>query len=311
MLYDIIIIGGAPGGLSAAIYGARQGSKVLVLEKGEFGGQAVKTSMVENYPGFDSARPSQELIYIMVDQAEKFGAELKKEEVVELDLERSVKKIKTLDNEYQAKSVIIATGAQPRKLGVPGEEEFTAKGIGYCATCDASFFQDMDVYVIGGGNSALDEGLYLTKFARSVTLIVRGDKLDGDEISQKRAQENEKISFLYKHSVKDFKGNGLLKEMTIVNNDTGEEKLIGPKEDQMAFGVFIFIGSIPTTDIFKGKVEMDDWGYIKTNENMETNVPGVYACGDCRTTNFRQVITAAADGAIAAHFAGREIDQNS
>lgn len=311
MLYDIIIIGGAPAGLSAAIYGARQGSEVLILEKGEFGGQAVKTSLVENYPGFDPERPSQELIGIMVDQAEKFGAELKKEEVVDLNLEGPVKWIKTRENEYEAKSVIIATGAQPRKLGVPGEEEFTAKGIGYCATCDAPFFQDMDVYVIGGGNSALDESLYLAKFARSVTLIVRGDKLDADEISQRRAQENEKISFLYRYSVKDFKGSGLLNEMTIVNNDTGEEKLIGPKEGQMAFGVFIFIGSIPTTEIFKGKVDMDDWGYIKTNENMETNVPGVYACGDCRTTNFRQVITAAADGSIAAHFAGREIDRNS
>lgn len=309
MLYDIVIIGAAPAGLTAALYAARQGNSVLVLEKGEPGGQAIKTTWIENYPGADPEKPSQDLINMMVKQAEMFGAEIRQDEVVRVDLKGPVKEIQCLNESYQAKAVIIATGAFPRKLNVPGEEEYTGKGVGYCATCDAPFFQDMDVYVVGGGNSAIDEALYLTKFARRVTLVVRDKVLNCDHITQKRAKDNEKIRFWYNKSIVEFKGSGLLNEMIVEDRETKERFTVRPEEGDMTFGVFIFIGNLPNTELFKSDLALDDYGYIPTDEDMRTSIDRVYAAGDCRQKNLRQAITAASDGAIAAHFAGKDLDQ--
>lgn len=308
MVYDIIIIGAAPAGLTAALYGARQGNSVLVIEKDEPGGQAIKTNIIENYPGTSSDSSGSDIISAMVKQAEEFGAEIVKDEVVSVELKDTIKTITGKEKEYKAKAVIIATGAFPRKLGVPGEEEFTGKGVGYCATCDAPLFQDLDVYVVGGGNSAVDEGLYLTKFAKKVTILVRGDKLTCDKITADKAQAHDKIEIYYNKSITELRGNGLLNEMTIVDNKTGEETIIKPRDGDMLFGVFVFIGYLPNTDIFKQHLNLEH-GYIPTDEDMRTELDKVYAAGDVRVKNLRQVVTAVSDGAIAAHFAGRDLDK--
>lgn len=309
MIYDMIIIGAAPAGLTAALYGARQGSKVLVIEKELPGGQAASTNLIENYPGTDLGITGPELVDLMVKQAKEFGAEIITDMIESVELKGEVKTIKTIKEEYKAKSVIIATGASPRKLGVEGEAEYTGKGVGYCATCDAPFFQGLDIYVIGGGNSAVDEAIYLTKFGRSVTIIHRRDKLSADAVSQELAFANEKIDFIWDSEVTKFEGEGLLKSMEIRNLKTGETKTIEADPDQGTFGVFIFAGNIPQTELFKDTLMLDS-GYIVTDEDMRTEIPGVYAAGDVRKKTLRQVITAAADGAIAAFVAGKDLENS-
>lgn len=308
MIYDIIVIGGAPAGLTAALYGARQGNSVLVLEKSEPGGQAIKTNVIENYPGTRSDSSGTEIVKAMVDQAEEFGAQIIKDEVVAVDLNKEIKIIQGKESEYQARAVIIATGAFPRLLGVAGEDEFTGKGIGYCATCDAPMFKDLDVYVVGGGNSAIDEAIYLTKFAKKVTMIVRGDKLTCDKIGEEKARANEKIDFWFNKSITEFRGQGLLNEMTVRDNVSGEEVIVKPADGDMIFGVFIFIGNLPNTDLFKDQLNLE-YGYIPTDEDMRTQIDGVYAAGDVRVKKLRQVVTAVSDGAIAAHFAGKDLEK--
>jgi thioredoxin reductase (NADPH) len=294
-MYDLIILGGGPAGLSAALYGARAKLKTLVIEAKIEGGQITNTTDVENYPGIAKINGA-DLGVAMKKQALDFGAEFVYEEVTEVNLKEETKSIKTKEKEYQAKAVIIATGADPRKIGCPGEEEYTGKGISYCATCDAAFYEDLDVYVVGGGDSAIDEALFITNFAKKVYIIHRRDELRASKTLQSRAFANDKIDFIWNSTVKEIKGDVTAKELVLENTKTGEIKSITSDEP---FGIFVFIGYVPNTKLFEGQVDMEK-GYIKTDEEMHTNLDGVFAAGDLRIKTVRQVVTATSDGAIAA-----------
>jgi len=307
-LYDVIIIGEGPAGLSAGLYAARSRLKTLIIEKEKAGGQIVITDEVANYPGSIENATGPSLIKRMVQQAQDFGAEMKFDTVTEVELDGKIKVIKGEKDEYQAKTVIIATGAKPRKIGCPGEEELTGRGVSYCATCDAAFFEDLEVFVVGGGDAAVEEALYLTKFARKVTIIHRRDQLRAAKSIQEKAFQNEKIHFMWNSVVKEIKGDGIVESMVVENVKTGEVTEIFADEDDGTFGIFVFIGLSPTTELFEGKLEMEN-GYIITDEDMKTNIPGVFAAGDCRKKSLRQVVTAAADGAIAAVQAEKYINE--
>ncbi|KNF10133.1 thioredoxin reductase TrxB [Gottschalkia purinilytica] len=306
-IYDVVILGAGPAGLSAGLYAARAKMKTLVIEKEKPGGQIVTTNEVANYPGSVENATGPSLIGRMVSQADEFGAERIVDEIKEVNLTDKVKIIKGSKGEYQAKSVIVATGAKPKLLGCPGEKEFTGKGVSYCATCDGDFFTDFDVYVVGGGDSAVEEAIFLTKFARKVTIIHRRDKLKAAKSIQEKAFKNEKIDFIWDTQVKEIKGEGIVESLVLENLKTGEQSEIVANEDDGTFGVFVFVGFNPQTDIFEGVIDMEN-GYIKTDGSMKTNVPGVFAAGDCRVTPLRQVITAAADGAVAAIQAEKYIE---
>jgi len=306
-LYDVIIIGSGPAGLAAGLYAARAKMKTLILEKEKAGGQIVTTEEVANYPGSIENATGPSLIARMVEQCDEFGAERILDEVKEVHLQDKIKVIKGLKGEYQAKAVIIATGAKPRPIGCPGEKELTGKGVSYCATCDADFFTDLEVYVIGGGDSAVEEAMYLTKFARKVTIVHRRDQLRAAKSIQEKAFKNEKLHFIWNTVVKELKGDGILQSMVLENRVTGEITEIVADEEDGTFGVFVFVGYDPVTSLFEGIVEMEN-GYIKTDENMRTNIPGVFAAGDCRVKSLRQVVTATADGAIAATQAEKYIE---
>ncbi len=307
-IYDVIIIGEGPAGLSAGLYAARSRLKTLILEKEKAGGQIVTTDEVANYPGSIENATGPSLINRMVEQAKDFGAEIKLDTVKEVELDGKIKIVKGEKEEYQTKTVIIATGAKPRKIGCPGEEELTGRGVSYCATCDAAFFEDLDVYVVGGGDSAVEEALYLTKFARKVTIIHRRDELRAAKSIQEKAFANEKIDFMWNTVVKEIKGDGIVEAMVVENVKTGEKTEIVANEEDGTFGIFVFVGLVPTTELFEGKLEMEN-GYIVTDEDMRTNIPGVFAAGDCRKKSLRQVVTAAADGAIAAVQAEKYINE--
>lgn len=308
-IYDVVIIGSGPAGLSAGIYAARARMKTLILEREKAGGQIVTTEEVANYPGSirDASGPS--LIARMVEQVEEFGAERKLDEIIEVDFSEKIKVLKGKKGEYKAKSVIIATGAKPRPIGCPGEKELTGKGVSYCATCDGAFFEGMDVYVIGGGDSAVEEAIYLTKFARKVTIVHRRDELRAAKSIQEKAFKNEKIDFIWDSVVKEIKGDGIVESMILQNKKTGEETEIVANEEDGTFGIFVFIGYLPKTELFNDIVKMER-GYIVTDENMKTNIEGVFAAGDCRVKSLRQVVTACADGAIAATQAEKYIENN-
>ena len=306
-LYDTIIIGSGPAGLAAGLYAARAKMKTLILEREKAGGQIVTTEEVANYPGSIENASGPSLIARMVEQCDEFGAERVLDEVKEVQLQDKIKVIKGAKGEYHAKSVIIATGAKPRPMGCPGEKELTGKGVSYCATCDADFFTDLEVYVIGGGDSAVEEAMYLTKFARKVTIVHRRDELRAAKSIQEKAFKNEKLHFIWNTVVKEVKGDGILQSMVLENRVTGEITEIVADEDDGTFGVFVFVGYDPVTSLFEGMVEMEN-GYIKTDENMRTNIPGVFAAGDCRVKSLRQVVTATADGAIAATQAEKYIE---
>ncbi|MGO3751766.1 MAG: thioredoxin-disulfide reductase [Peptoniphilaceae bacterium] len=294
-MYDLIILGAGPAGLTAGLYGARSKLKTLVIEKAIEGGQISATSDVENYPGVKKIQ-GIELAMTMKEQAKDFGAEFVMDEVLDVNLTGKVKKIKCKDNEYETKAVIIATGAQPRKIGCQGEDKYSGKGVSYCATCDAAFYEGLDVYVIGGGDSAIDEALFISKFAKNVYIIHRRDELRAGKNLQDKAFKNEKFHFIWDSTVDEIKGDKIANEMVIRNLKTGQLTTI--KKDE-SFGIFVFIGYTPETRIFEGKIDMEK-GYIITDENMNTNIPGVYAAGDLRVKDVRQAITASADGAIAA-----------
>jgi len=307
-IYDVIIIGEGPAGLSAGLYAARSRLKTLILEKEKVGGQIVTTDEVANYPGSIENATGPSLIKRMVQQAQDFGAEMKFDTVKEVELEGKIKVIKGEKDEYQAKAVIIATGAKPKKIGCSGELELTGRGVSYCATCDAAFFEDLEVFVVGGGDSAVEEALYLTKFARKVTIIHRRDQLRAAKSIQEKAFANEKIHFMWNTVVKEIKGDGIVESMVVENVKTGEVTEIFADEEDGTFGIFVFVGLVPTTELFEGKLEMEN-GYIITDEDMRTNIPGVFAAGDCRKKSLRQVVTAAADGAIAAVQAEKYINE--
>jgi thioredoxin reductase (NADPH) len=299
MVYDVIIIGAGPAGLAAGIYASRARLNTLIIEKGKEGGQIKTTDEVANYPGSIENASGPSLIARMVEQADEFGAKRVIDEIKSVELEGKIKVLKGTNEEYQAKAVIIATGANPRPIGCPGEKELTGRGVSYCATCDAAFFEDMEVFVVGGGDSAVEEAMYLTKFARKVTIVHRRDELRAAKSIQEKAFKNPKMAFMWDSVITEVKGDGILESMIVKNVKTGEEKEIFADENDGTFGVFVFIGYSPATKLFDGIIEMEN-GYIKTDDNMKTNVPGVFAAGDNRVKSLRQVVTASADGAIAA-----------
>lgn len=298
-IYDVIIIGAGPAGLSAGIYAGRSKLDTLIIEKEKDGGQIVITSEIENYPGGIEEETGPSLVGRMVHQANHFGTDKVYDTVLDVELEGEVKKIICKNGEYFAKTVILATGAFPRPIGCPGERQLVGKGVSYCATCDGALFEDMDIYVIGGGDSAVEEALYLSKFGRKVTIVHRRDELRAAKSIQEKAFANPKIEFLWDTVVTELKGDGLLESMVVKNVKTGEENEILAPEEDGTFGVFVFVGFVPQTNLFEGKVKMDN-GYILTDDEMKTNIPGVFAAGDIRKKPLRQVVTAAADGAVAA-----------
>ncbi len=307
-IYDVIIIGGGPAGLAAASYAGRARMSALMIEKAKEGGQIVITSDIENYPGCIEGETGPSLIKRMSEQATRFGAEKIIDTIEEVELEGETKHLKGQKGEYFAKSIIIATGAHPRPIGCPGERELTGKGVSYCATCDAAFFEDMDIYVVGGGDAAVEEAMYLTNFGRSVTIIHRREELRAAKSIQEKAFANPKLHFMWNTVVEELRGDGILDSMTVKNTKTGETTVIDAPEEDGTFGVFVFIGFDPHSELFIDKLEMQK-GYIITDDNMHTNIPGVYAAGDVRVKSLRQVVTATADGAIAAMQAYKYINE--
>ena len=299
-VYDVIILGGGPAGLTAGLYAGRSRLSTLIIEKGQDGGQIAITDEIENYPGqMVEGESGPSLIARMTEQAKKFGAERCSDVIKSVDLSGDVKKLVGTKGEYEAKCVIIATGAFPKPIGCENEGKFTGKGISFCATCDAAFFEDFEVYVVGGGDSAVEEAMYLTKFARKVTIIHRRNELRAAKSIQEKAFANPKIAFLWDSVVVKVDGDDLLSSMTVKNVKTGELTEITADEDDGLFGLFGFIGYNPNSQLFEGMLDMEH-GYIKTDDNMHTSIPGVFAAGDIRVKSLRQVVTAAADGAIAA-----------
>ena len=309
-LYDVIIIGSGPAGLSAALYAARARMKTLILERTKVGGQIVTTDEVANYPGSVEDATGPSLIARMEKQVESFGAERKKDNIKEVDFSGKIKLLRGESEEYQAKAVIIATGASPRHIGCPGENKLIGKGVSYCATCDADFFQDLEVFVVGGGDSAVEEAIYLTKFARKVTIVHRRDELRAAKSIQEKAFKNEKIHFMWNTVVDEIKGEGILESAVFKNTQTGETHEYFADEEDGTFGIFVFTGYLPINNLFKEKIQMNEGGYIITNDKMETNIEGVFAAGDIREKPLRQVVTATADGAIAAVQAEKYIESN-
>ena len=299
-IYDVIILGAGPAGLTAGLYAGRSRLSTLIIEKGQDGGQIAITDEIENYPGqMVEGESGPSLIARMTEQAKKFGAERCSDTIKSVELTGEVKKLVGVKGEYLAKSVIIATGAFPKPIGCENEGKFTGKGISFCATCDAAFFEDFEVYVVGGGDSAVEEAMYLTKFARKVTIIHRRDQLRAAKSIQEKAFANPKIHFLWDSVVVKVDGDELLSSMTVKNVKTGELTTITADEDDGLFGLFGFIGYNPNSQLFDGMLDMEN-GYIKTDDNMHTSIPGVFAAGDIRVKSLCQVVTAAADGAIAA-----------
>ena len=301
-IYDVIVLGAGPAGLAAGLYAGRSRLSTLVVEKGKDGGQIAITDDIENYPGqIVEGESGPSLIARMTQQCEKFGVERVSDVINAVELEGDVKKLKSAKGEYCGKTVIIATGAFARPIGCKGEKEFMGKGVSYCATCDANFFEDFEVFVVGGGDSAVEEAMYLTKFARKVTIIHRRDELRAAKSIQEKAFKNEKLHFMWDSVVEEVGGEGILSWMKVKNVQTGEVTTIEADEEDGMFGVFGFIGTLPSTKIFEGTpLQLDERGYIPTDVDMHTNIPGVFVAGDVRVKSLRQVVTAAADGAIAA-----------
>ena len=306
-IYDVAIIGAGPAGLTAGLYAGRARLSTLIIEKEREGGQILQTSEIDNYPGGIHEESGPTLVDRMAAQAVHFGAERISEEIVDLDLDGPVKVLKGRKETYRARTLIAAGGASPTKIGCPGEAEFTGQGVSYCATCDGAFFQGLEVYVVGGGDAAVEEAVYLTRFARKVTVIHRRDQLRAAKSIQEKAFANDKVHFLWDTVVKELKGEGLLSEMVVENVKTGEQTTIKADPEDGMFGVFVFIGLRPQTALYEGKLAMDR-GYLIADEEMRTDVPGVFAAGDLRKKSLRQVVTAAADGAIAAVSAEKYIE---
>lgn len=298
-VYDIIVLGAGPAGLTAASYAGRARMDTLLIEGTKDGGQIVITNEIENYPGSLEEESGPSLIARMTKQVEKFGADRVTDTIVDVELEGKVKHLKGNHGDYYAKAVVIATGASPRPIGCPGEKEFTGKGVSYCATCDANFFEDFEVYVVGGGDSAVEEAMYLTKFARKVTLVHRRDELRAAKSIQEKAFANPKMAFMWNTTIEEIKGDGVVTSMIVKDTKTGETREIEADEEDGTFGIFVFVGFDPKSQLFEGKLEMEN-RYIVTDKYMHTSVPGVFAAGDVIVKHLRQVVTACGDGAVAA-----------
>ena len=298
-LYDVIVVGGGPAGLTAGLYLARARYRVLILEKDDFGGQITITNEVVNYPGVGRTT-GRELTQTMRQQAQDFGAEFLSAEAIGLDVHGDVKTVHTSRGDLKTFGILIATGASPRKLGFEGESEYAGRGVAYCATCDGEFFTGKEVLVVGGGFAAAEESVFLTTYASKVTVLVREQDFTCDATVAAAAKNNPKIDVRYQVELQGVTaGQGGLREATILNRATGQTETWKPA-DGGTFGVFVFAGYVPATDLVRGVVELDDHGYVVTHGYLETSVPGVYAAGDLRAKNLRQVVTATADGAIAA-----------
>ncbi len=295
-VYDLLVLGGGPAGLAAGMYGARARMKTGIIEKGRPGGQAATTEDLENYPGFGRGTTGPGLTQAMADHATSFGAEFIKDTIVALDLKSSPKKVIGKKGEYLGKAIIYALGAEPRMLKAPGEGKLRGKGVSYCATCDADLFEELDVAVVGSGDAAIEEAEYLSKFADNVSVIVIHEegKVDANQVSFERARQNPKLKWIWNSIVKSINGEELVESITLKNIKTGEES------DYPINGVFIFIGTVPLTEVLAGEVELNQQGYVVTDEKMAASVEGVFAAGDVRAKYLRQVVTAASDGAIAA-----------
>lgn len=305
-IYDLIVIGGGSAALSAGIYAGRAMLDTLIIEKDKIGGQVTTTSEIVNYPAI-RATTGPELMEDMRLQALDFGVDFTTDEIIDVDLSQTVKTVKSATKTYQAYAVIIATGASARKIGFPGEVEFTGRGIAYCSTCDGEFFQGLDIFVLGGGYAAAEEAVYLTRYGKSVTMIIREPDFTCAKLTAEAAKQHPDIKIVYNTEVKEITGDDFVRKAVFVNNQTGEETTYEAPSDS-TFGMFVFAGNKPSTEIFEGKVELDR-GYVPTNENMETNVVGVYAAGDLRIKELRQIVTAVADGAIAATSAQKYITE--
>ena len=295
--YDVVIIGGGPAGLTAGIYAGRGGLKTVIVEKGLPGGQIAQTEEVENYPGFPEGISGPELAGRMVQQAEKFGARIVMDEVQGLEKTEEGFLVRGFERNYPARVVIIATGANPRKLQVPGEEKFYGRGVSTCATCDAFFYRDKEVVVVGGGDAAVEEGLFLTKFARKVTLVHRRDELRANKMAQARAFQNPKMHFLFSHVVTEILGEEQVTGVRLKNLKTGEE-YVYPTD-----GVFVFIGHEPNTGFLRGVVELRPDGYVAVRDEVFTSVPGIFAAGDVADPIYRQLTTSVGAGTRAAMMA--------
>ena len=301
-IYDVVIIGAGPAGLSAALYAGRAKLKTLVLEADTEGGQILTTSEIANYPGSFPEESGHALTGRMAEQARSFGAEFAKGSADSFFLDQDPKVIRCGSAEYKAKAVIIATGTHQAKIGCPGEEELAGAGVSYCATCDGPFFEGLPVYVVGGGDAAVEEAIYLTKFASKVTIIHRRDSLRAAKSIQEKAFANSKIAFKWNTTVESMSGDGYLQSMILKNVADGSRVRVSGR-----FGLFVFVGLKPNTAVFEGLLDMER-GFIVTDSEMRTSVPGVFAAGDVRVKSLRQVVTAVSDGAVAAVAAEKYIE---
>ncbi|KEK25356.1 thioredoxin-disulfide reductase [Bacillus gaemokensis] len=302
-IYDVIIIGAGPAGMTAAVYTSRANLSTLMLERGIPGGQMANTEDVENYPGYESIL-GPDLSNKMFEHAKKFGAEYAYGDVKEIIDGKEYKTIVAGKKEYKTRAIIVASGAEYKKIGVPGEKELGGRGVSYCAVCDGAFFKGKELVVVGGGDSAVEEGVYLTRFASKVTIVHRRDALRAQKILQDRAFQNEKVDFIWNHTVKEInEENGKVGSVTLVDVNSGEEREF--KTD----GAFIYIGMLPLSKPFTGLGITNENGYIETNERMETKVPGIFAAGDVREKMLRQIVTATGDGSIAAQSAQHYVEE--
>ncbi len=302
--YDVIIIGAGPAGLTAGLYTGRARLKTLILEKATAGGKAATTDLIENYPGFPDGVGGFELTELMKRQALEFGAEIREiTPVTNIEADGDDRIVKTETETFVARSIIIASGSEPKALGIPGEDELRGRGVSYCATCDGAFYRDKVVAVIGGGNSAVEEAMFLTKFASKVYIVHRRSELRADKIIQERAFANDKIEIIWDSHLKKVIGTGKVEEIVVENKNT-QARVSYPVD-----GVFFYIGTVPNTVFCEGVIDVDGRDFILTNERLETSVPGVFAAGDCRANLLKQVAVAVGEGALAAVDAERYIEE--
>lgn len=303
MLYDVIVIGGGPGGYTAALYAARANLSVAILEKLSPGGQMGTTDVIDNYPGFPQGVNGFELAMQMKEGAERFGVQTQLAEVTQVELAGQVKTVHTSGGDYQARTVVLATGAHPRELGLPGERELRGRGVSYCATCDGMFYRGKTVVVVGGGNTAVSDVLYLSRLCEKVYLVHRRDTLRASKVYLDPLQKAENVEFVWDSEVKQLLRDQAVTGVRVRNKKTGEER------DIPCGGVFVAVGYLPNTQLYRGQVELDEAGYVLADETTQTNLPGVFAVGDLRKKPLRQVVTAASDGAVAAHFIEEYLNQ--